>query len=53
MIAIASAFPHAVNVSHAEVREIEILLNNRPRACLGFRTPAEVFFEEFTDFSCV
>ena len=30
-------------ISHHEVRQVEMLLNNRPRACLGFRTPAEVF----------
>jgi hypothetical protein len=30
-------------VSHQKVREVEELLNNRPRACLGFRTPNEVF----------
>jgi len=41
------------DVSHANVREVENLLNQRPRACLGFRTPAEVFFEEHTVFSCV
>lgn len=34
------------DVSHHEVRQVEHLLNNRPRACLGFRTPAEVFFEK-------
>lgn len=34
------------NVTHHEVREAENLLNNRPRACLGFRTAAEVFFED-------
>lgn len=40
------------DVSHAEVRAVENLLNNRPRACLGFRTPAEVFFDEYADSSC-
>jgi len=34
------------DITHYEVREVEKLLNNRPRECLGFRTPAEVFFEE-------
>lgn len=33
-------------VSHAEVARIENLLNDRPRACLGYRTPREVFFEQ-------
>lgn len=31
--------------SDADLRRIEHLLNNRPRAILGFRTPAEVFSE--------
>jgi IS30 family transposase len=31
--------------SDADLRRIEELLNNRPRAILGFRTPAEVFSE--------
>ena len=35
-----------------EVRRVENLLNNRPRACLGFRTPDEVFFEKHTAPSC-
>ena len=26
------------------IARIELLLNSRPRACLGFRTPAEVLF---------
>jgi len=40
------------NVSHHKVREVENLLNNRPRRCLGYRTPNEVFFEEQPDFNC-
>ena len=40
------------DISHHEVRQVENLLNNRPRACLGFRTPAEVFFEENPPGNC-
>lgn len=38
--------------SHHEVRRVETLLNNRPRECLGFRTPAEVFFENKPPDGC-
>jgi IS30 family transposase len=41
------------DVSHPEVREVEHLLNNRPRECLGFRTPVEVFFENHAPADCV
>lgn len=40
------------DISHHEVRQVEKLLNNRPRACLGFRTPAEVFFEKNPPTGC-
>lgn len=30
-------------ISEGRIAEIELWLNNRPRKCLGFRTPAEVF----------
>ena len=40
------------DISHYEVRQVEKLLNNRPRACLGFRTPAEVFFEKTPPSDC-
>ncbi|MBL4711338.1 MAG: IS30 family transposase [Gammaproteobacteria bacterium] len=33
-------------LSHAEINQVEKLLNNRPRKCLGFRTPYEVFRDE-------
>ncbi len=33
-------------VSEHELMKIVYNLNNRPRKCLGFRTPQEVFFEE-------
>lgn len=40
------------DISHHEVRQAEKLLNNRPRECLGFRTPAEVFFERNPPTGC-
>jgi IS30 family transposase len=40
------------DISHCQVRETENTLNNRPRACLGFRTPAEVFFEKTPPNGC-
>ena len=40
------------DISHAHVRRVENLLNNRPRACLGFRTPNEVFFEKNPPAGC-
>ena len=39
-------------VSHYEVREVENLLNHRPRACLQFETPAAVFHRETTPINC-
>jgi transposase, IS30 family len=40
------------DISHYEVRQVENLLNNRPRACLGFRTPSEVFFAKTPPSDC-
>ena len=40
------------DVSHQEVRRVENLLNGRPRDCLGFKTPNEVFFGNSQDFDC-
>jgi len=39
-------------VSHQRVREVENLLNDRPRACLGFRTPREVSSEQDPPAGC-
>ncbi len=41
------------DVSHCRVRDVENKLNDRPRACLGFRTPREVFFEKTPPTSCI
>ena len=40
------------NITHHEVRRAETLLNNRPRKCLGFKTPNEVFFEKNPPAGC-
>lgn len=40
------------DISHYQVRDVGKLLNDRPRACLGFRTPAEVFFEKTPPTGC-
>jgi IS30 family transposase len=40
------------NISHDAVRHVEKSLNNRPRACLGFQTPSEVFFEKPPPTGC-
>lgn len=39
-------------VSHHEVRAVENLLNNRPRACLNFETPAAVFHRKTPPQNC-
>ena len=43
---------HFRDISHCQVREAENKLTNRPRACLGFRTPREVFFEKTPPTGC-
>jgi IS30 family transposase len=39
-------------ISHCEVRRVENLLNNRPRKCLDFQTPAAVFHQEHASTAC-
>lgn len=39
-------------ISHADVRQAENLLNNRPRKCLQWRTPNEAFHEKTADENC-
>ena len=39
-------------VSHWQVRQDEHVLNHRPRACLGGRTPHEVFHGVYTPLCC-
>ncbi|RMF57547.1 MAG: IS30 family transposase [Calditrichaeota bacterium] len=41
------------DVSHHDVRQVENLLNTRPRQCLDWKTPAEVFFEDSTPDDCI
>jgi len=40
------------DISHAAVRQIENLLNNRPRRCLGFRTPNDIFHGKYPLENC-
>ena len=40
------------DITHEEVRRVENRLNNRPRLCLAFRTPAEVFFANHPPAGC-
>lgn len=40
------------DISHAAVRRVENLLNHRPRACLGFKTPTELFLQKRPPTSC-
>lgn len=39
-------------ISQVEVRRVESLLNNRPRACLGFDTPVAVFYDQSAPPPC-
>lgn len=39
-------------ISHHDVRLIENLINDRPRACLKFQTPAEVFTDSCLPVRC-
>jgi IS30 family transposase len=48
-------FPKGTNfqdISHPQAQAVENKLNNRPRKCLDFRTPAEVFFEKHPPTGC-
>lgn len=40
------------DITHNQVRAVERLLNNRPRACLGYRTPNEVFNQKTPPARC-
>jgi len=40
------------DISHQDVRRVEILINERPRECLGFKTPDEVFFGNAQHSNC-
>ena len=47
--------PKSVNLTHvsrAEINRIVGLLNNRPRKCLNWRTPAEVMAQELAQGCC-
>ena len=41
------------DITHYQVRVVENLLNNRPRECLGYRTPNEVFFDNLPSVDCI
>jgi IS30 family transposase len=33
------------HIHHTKIKEIEMALNNRPRKCLNFKTPLEIYTE--------
>jgi len=37
-------------IAYEQIELIQDKLNNRPRKCLGFKTPAEAFYEELNQF---
>ena len=37
-------------ISDEQIKTIENKLNNRPRKCLGFKTPRETFNEQLSSF---
>ena len=39
-------------VTPQEMRRVETLMNDRPRRCLGYRTPREVFLEQASHRDC-
>jgi IS30 family transposase len=39
-------------VTHEQARNVENLLNHRPRACLNYRTPYEVFYNASEQLCC-
>lgn len=41
------------DVSHHDVRQVQILLNDRPRACIDYWTPDEVFFGKQPPRRCI
>ena len=38
-------------ITQKEVKQVEMLLNTRPRRCLNYKTPAEVFFQKSNSLS--
>ena len=39
-------------ISHEEIAIIAALCNNTPRKCLGYKTPAEIFYNQLLHFKC-
>ncbi len=39
---------HFINITDEQIVEVQNKLNNRPRKILGYKTPAEVFFDTIT-----
>ena len=48
----SSKGPDFRDISHRQIREVENLQNDRPRACSGYKTLSEMFFEKDTPWPC-